>query len=114
MGRLATGKITSGKLNINKDVVVVQRDGKMIPARITKVYRYHGNQMKETEIAGTGEIVAVAGMDAITVGETLTDPENPIPLPPMEMDPPTITMNFIPNDSPFSGTERDLRDIAPY
>ncbi|MCX5782632.1 MAG: translational GTPase TypA [Elusimicrobia bacterium] len=105
LGRLATGKITSGKLNINKDVVVVERGGKIVPARITKVYRYYGNQMKETDIAGTGEIVAVAGMDEITVGETLTDPLNPIPLPPMGMDPPTITMNFIPNDSPFSGKE---------
>ena len=116
LGRLATGKITSGTLNINKDVVVFRRDGQIAPARITKVYRYFGNQMKETDIAVTGEIVAVAGMDEITVGETLTDPLNPMPLPPMEIDPPTITMNFIPNDSPFSGkegtyvTSRHIRD----
>ena len=105
LGRLATGKITSGKLNINKVVVVARRDGTVVPARITKVYRYFGNQMKETDIAGTGQIVAVAGMDEITVGETLTDPINPIPLPPMEIDPPTITMNFIANNSPFAGKE---------
>lgn len=116
LGRLATGKITSGQLNINKDVAVAKRDKSLAPARITKIYRFEGTEKKETETATVGEIVAVAGMDDITVGETLTDPLNPLPLPPMEMDPPTLSMNFIPNDSPFSGTEgtfvtsRHLRD----
>jgi GTP-binding protein len=105
LGRLATGKITSGQLNINKDVVVARRDGTLVPARITKIYTFEGSEKKETPIAGVGEIAAVAGMEDITVGETLTDPVNPIPLPPMEMDPPTLSMNFIPNDSPFSGRE---------
>ncbi len=105
LGRLATGKITSGQLNINEQVVVVKRDGTTEPARITKVYRFEGTAMKETDTADVGEIVAVAGMESITVGETLTDPNNPIPLPAMEIDPPTISMNFIPNDSPFSGRE---------
>jgi GTP-binding protein len=58
-----------------------------------------------TDIAGTGEIVAVAGMDDITVGLTYTDPDDPKPLPPTEIDPPTLSMNFIPNDSPFAGKE---------
>lgn len=105
LGRLATGKITQGQLNINKDVVVAKRDGSLVPARITKVYRFHGSEKKETDVAGVGEIVAVAGMDTITVGETLTDPKNPVPLPPIEIDPPTISMNFVPNDSPFAGRE---------
>jgi GTP-binding protein len=105
LGRLATGKITSGQLNINKNVAVSRRDGTLIPARITKIYRFERTEKKETDIAGVGEIVAVAGMEDITVGETLTDPQNPIPLPPIEIDPPTISMNFIPNDSPFSGRE---------
>ena len=105
LGRLATGKITSGQLNINKGVVVAKRDGSLVPARITKIYRFEGTEKTETSTADLGEIVAVAGMDEITVGETLTDPGNPAPLPPMEMDPPTISMNFIPNDSPFSGRE---------
>ena len=68
------------------------------------------------EIAGTGEIVAVAGMDDVTVGVTYTDPDAPRPLPPIEIDPPTLSMNFIPNDSPFAGkegsfvTSRDLEE----
>lgn len=105
LGRLAIGKITSGQLNINKDVIVARADGTAVPARITKVYRFKGSGKEETEMAGVGEIVAVAGMDAIMVGETLTDPENPLPLPGIDIDPPTISMNFIPNDSPFAGKE---------
>ena len=105
LGRLGIGKITSGTLNINKDIVVVLRDGRTIPARITKLYRFEVNRQVSIEEAGTGEIVAVAGMEEVTVGVTYTDPINPIPLPPSPIDPPTISMNFIPTDSPFSGRE---------
>ena len=105
LGRLAIGKITSGLLSINKDVIVSKTDGSISPARITKIYRFKGSGKEEVETAGVGEIVAVAGMESITVGETLTDPENPLPLPGIDIDPPTISMNFIPNDSPFAGKE---------
>jgi len=105
LGRLAIGKITSGLLNINKDVVVARADGFLAPARITKIYRFRGNDKVEVETARVGEIVSVAGMESIMVGETLTDPEHPLPLPGITVDPPTLSMNFIPNDSPFSGTE---------
>ena len=105
LGRLGIGKITSGTLNINKDIVVARRDGSLVPARITKVYRFDGNSKVATNMAGVGEIVAVAGMDDVTLGVTYTDPDDPLPLPPMEIDPCTISTNFIPNDSPFAGTE---------
>ena len=105
LGRLGIGKITGGTLNINKEIVMAQRDGTLVPARISKVYRFEGNKKVATNIAGVGEIVAVAGMDAVTLGVTYTDPDDPVPLPPMEIDPCTISTNFIPNDSPFAGTE---------
>ena len=105
LGRLGIGKITSGQLNINKSIVVAGLDGELTPARITKVYRFEGTEKVDTKVAGIGEIVAVAGMDSITVGVTFTDPDDPIPLPPIKIDPPTISMNFIPNDSPFAGRE---------
>lgn len=116
LGRLAIGKITSGELMLDRDVVVAKEDQESRPARITKIYRFKGPDKVETEAAGVGEIVAVAGMDSITIGETLTDPLNPIPLPGIEIDPPTVAMNFVPNDSPFYGkegrfvTSRHLRD----
>ena len=116
MGRLGIGKITEGTLNVNKDIAVALRDGSLIPARISKVYRFEGVGKVAVETAGTGDIVAVAGMDEVTVGVTFTDPLFPNPLPPLQIDPPTISMNFIPNDSPFAGkdgrfvTSRHLED----
>ena len=105
LGRLGIGKITSGTLNTNKEIVVAKRCGGLVPARITKVYRFEGNRKVATDIAGTGDIVAVAGMDDVTVGVTYTDPDDPKPLAPTEIDPPTLSMSFIPNDSPFAGKE---------
>jgi GTP-binding protein len=105
LGRLGIGKITSGNLAINQDVVLSLRDGTLVPARITKMYRFESNQRVAAESAVCGDIVAIAGVEQVTVGCTYTDPENPRPLPPTEIDPPTLSMNFIPNDSPFAGRE---------
>jgi GTP-binding protein len=105
LGRLGIGKITGGTLNINKEIVMARRDGSLVPARISKVYRFEGNKKVATDIAGVGEIVAVAGMDDVTLGVTYTDPDDPVPLSPMEIDPCTISTDFIPNNSPFAGTE---------
>jgi GTP-binding protein len=105
LGRLGIGKITSGSLAINQDVVLSLRDGKLVPARITKMYRFESNQRVPADSAVCGDIVAIAGVEQVTVGCTYTDPENPCPLPPTEIDPPTLSMNFIPNDSPFAGRE---------
>lgn len=116
LGRLAIGKITSGKLHIDKEVVVATPGTEVRPARIRKIYRFRGPEKSETEEAGVGEIVAVAGMETITIGETLTEPLNPAPLDGIEVDPPTVSMTFVPNDSPFYGkegrfvTSRHLRD----
>ena len=105
LGRLGIGKITGGTLNINKEIVVAMTDGSIKPARITNVFRFEVNQKVAVTSACCGDIVAISGMDEVTVGCTYTDPENPRPLPPMEIDQPVISMNFIPNDSPFAGKE---------
>jgi len=120
LGRISIGKITSGSMNINKEIVVAMRDGELRPARITKIYRFESNQKVVVNEAVCGDIVAIAGMDEVTVGCTYTDPNNPIPLPPLVIDPPTISMSFIPNDSPFAGregqfvTSRHLADRLKY
>ena len=105
LGRLGIGKITGGQLNINKDIAVVMRDGEVKPARITNVFRFEVNQKVPVTSAVCGDIVAIAGMEEVTVGCTYTDPLDPRPLPPMEIDQPVISMNFIPNDSPFAGRD---------
>jgi GTP-binding protein len=105
LGRLGIGKVVNGTLSINQPVVVARRDGSIKPVRITKIYRFSCDEKVSTETATTGEIVAVAGMEDVTVGVTFTDPDDPKPLPLIDIDPPTISMNFIPNDSPFAGKE---------
>ena len=108
LGRLAIGKVSNGNLKLNQDVLVSKLDGSTIRSRITKIYRFHVNEQVETDYAQTGDIVAVGGISDITVGETITDPENPIPLPAVELDPPTLAMTFLANDSPFSGREGEF------
>ncbi|VAW42259.1 GTP-binding protein TypA/BipA [hydrothermal vent metagenome] len=105
LGRLGIGKVVNGVLKINKDVAVVSRDGDIASTRISKIFHFEGNEKVAVNEAGVGEIVAVAGLDNVTVGVTFTDPENPAPLPIIDIDPPTLAMNFIPNDSPFAGQE---------
>lgn len=117
LGRLAIGKITSGSLKMNQDVVLASlTQGVISSSRITKIYKFESNRQIEIPTAGVGDIVAVSGIENIKVGETITEPTNPIPLPGIPVDPPTLSMNFLPNDSPFAGkegtfvTSRHLRD----
>ncbi|MFU8779563.1 MAG: translational GTPase TypA [Kiritimatiellia bacterium] len=105
LGKLGIGKITAGTVNTNQNTLIANPDGKAIPARITKIYRFEENHKLEIDAAGTGEIVAIAGTDAVYVGDTYTDPEAPCPLPALPVDPPTLAMTFFPNNSPFAGKE---------
>jgi GTP-binding protein len=105
LGRMGIGKVVNGTLRINENIVVAKRDGTITPVRVTKIFRFECDQKVPTDRAGVGEIIAVAGTEEITVGVTFTDPDNPQPLPLIEIDPPTLSMNFIPNDSPFAGLE---------
>ncbi len=108
LGRLGIGKITSGTLHTNANVVVATPRGKCEPTRITKIYRFAENKKIEVKDAVLGDIVAVAGLDSVTIGDTYTDPENPIPLPSADVDPPTLAMTFLANNSPFAGTEGEF------
>lgn len=105
LGRIGIGKVVNGRISLNSNVVVARRDGSIKPVRITKIFSFQADRKVPAESASAGDIVAVAGMDDVTVGVTFTDPDDPRPLPLIEIDPPTISMNFIPNDSPFAGRE---------
>lgn len=105
LGRLGIGKVVNGTMAINQPIAVARRDGSIKPVRISKIFRFEQDQKVAVESACLGEIVAIAGMDDVTVGVTFTDLENPRPLPLIDIDPPTISMDFLPNDSPFAGKE---------
>jgi GTP-binding protein len=104
-GRLAIGRIFSGVLNRGDEVAIVKLDGTTQKTRITKLYSFEGLNRIDAERAGTGEIVAIAGVEGITIGETVTSAENPRALVHVPVDEPTISMVFTINTSPFSGRE---------
>ncbi len=105
IGRIAIGRIFKGKIKLGQTVAVCKLDGSVKNARITKLYIYEGIRQKEVNEAVAGEIVAVAGIEDITIGETISDSQNPQALPPLQIDEPTLSMNFLVNNSPFAGKE---------
>jgi GTP-binding protein len=109
LGRSAIGKLTGGTLKTNQPVGVCQGlDAPSRPGRISKVHVFKGNGFEEVDQASAGQIVVIAGIQDITVGETIVDPANPTPLPMTLIDPPTISVEFLPNDSPFAGKEGEF------
>ncbi len=115
-GRIAIARIFSGTLNRGDDVAIVKLDGAVQQTRITKLYGFEGLERTDIERAVAGEIVAIAGVEGITIGETVTSVETPRTLLHVPVDEPTISMIFTVNTSPFSGregsyvTSRNLRE----
>ena len=108
LGRILTGRITSGVLKPNMQMKALSRDGKQIETfRISKVLAFRGLERVPVDQAEAGEIVAVAGMSEATVADTLCDPAVDTPLPAQPVDPPTLSMTFRINDGPFAGQEGD-------
>ncbi len=104
-GSTAIGRISSGEVAVGEQVVYLTADGKTIPGEITYLYDYQGLDRREIELARAGEIVAIAGLEGITIGDTICDPENPAPLPRIKVEAPTVRMSFGVNTSPFFGRE---------
>jgi len=108
LGRIVTGRITSGTIRPNQTVKVLDRDGKLIEEdRVTKVLAFRGLERSPVDEAEAGDIVAIAGLPLATVSHTICAPEVSEPLPAQPIDPPTISMTFRINDSPLAGTEGD-------
>jgi GTP-binding protein len=108
LGRILTGRITSGSIAPNQTVKAISRDGAFIEsARVTKVLAFRGLERTGVDIAEAGDIVAVAGFARATVADTLCDPSIETPLPAQPIDPPTLSMMFRINDGPFAGQEGD-------
>jgi len=105
LGPLAIGRIIDGSLKNKQKVVLCRRDGTTTPATVTGLFQYYGLGRVETDTAGAGDIVAIAGMTGIGLGESIADAVDPRPLEPLHVDEPTMSMEFRINDSPFAGKE---------
>ncbi len=116
LGRIAVGRVFNGTLKRGAEVGIGKLNGKIEPTKITKLFTFRGLDRDEAETALAGDIVAIAGVEGIQIGESITSLENPSPLEPLNIDEPTLAMVFTVNTGPLSGregnyvTSRDLRD----
>ena len=116
LGRLAIARVFNGTLHYGDEVGIAKLDGSLEKVRITKLFSFDGLKRVDITVAELGDIVAVAGVTGITIGETITSAENPAPLPNIAIDEPTIAMQFTVNTSPLAGregeyvTSRNLRE----
>ncbi len=116
VGRIAIGRIFSGTVKVGDAVAMVNGKGDPVKTRITVIYTFQGLERKEVKEASVGDIVALAGIEEINIGDTITDAENPSPLPRIKVDEPTISVVLSINTSPLSGregklvTSRNIRD----
>ena len=107
VGRIGVGKVENGTIRVNQEVVLCNHHDpdKMKKVKISKLYEFDGLNKVEVKEAGIGSIVAISGIADIHIGDTLCSPENPEPIPFQKISEPTISMNFLVNDSPFAGQE---------
>ena len=116
VGPIAVGRVERGSAKVGQSAVICKKDGSVQPIRLTKMFMYDGLKRVEAETATIGDIVQVSGVADVKIGETICDTDCPEPLPFIDIDEPTISMNFSVNNSPFAGregefvTSRHLRD----
>jgi GTP-binding protein len=115
MGRIGSGRIYHGTVKLNDPVVLIKRDGTQTRNKVTRILRYVGLKRAEVQSAIAGDIISIAGIEEVHVGETLASPERPEALPLIKVDEPTIAMFFSHSTSPLSGGRRwTLPHLAPY
>ncbi len=105
LGRLAFGRIVSGRVSVGDSVVLVHLDGRRERTNVTALFGHEGLERTEVKHAGAGDIIGLAGFEEVAIGETITDNEDRLALEFVHIDPPTIQMNFVVNDSPLAGRD---------
>lgn len=105
LGRLGIGRISRGTIKLGSPMKIIHRDGVVEDARVTKIYTFRGLKRMEVEESSAGDIIALAGMEDVDIGETIADAADPTSLPFVSIDEPTLSMNFVVNNSPFAGLE---------
>ncbi|MBR4282339.1 MAG: translational GTPase TypA, partial [Clostridia bacterium] len=116
VGRIGVGRVERGSVTVGQNITLIHQDGTKHNAKIGRLYTFEGLRRADAQSASVGDLVAISGIEGINIGETICDVTCPEPLPFVKIDEPTISMNFIVNDSPFAGkegkyvTSRNLRD----
>jgi GTP-binding protein len=116
VGRIGVGRVYNGKIKTGQQVAIVKREGEVVKSKVQQVQVFDGLGRKNAETVEAGEIVALIGLESVDIGDSICDPVNPQPLEATEIEPPTLTMMFSVNDSPFVGkdgkyvTSRNLRE----
>jgi GTP-binding protein len=116
LGRIAIGRVFNGRVRIGDQIAVCKLDGRIQQTKVTKLFAFEGLRRIDIEEAAAGDIVCLAGIEDITIGETISSVDNPAPIPPIAIDEPTVSMIFGVNTSPMSGregqfvTSRQIRD----
>lgn len=105
LGRLGIGKVHRGIIRLGGQMEVIHRDGSKEDARVTKIYTFEGLKRVEVNESSVGDIIAIAGMEDVDIGETIVDAADPTPLPFVAIEEPTLSMNFVVNNSPFAGQD---------
>jgi len=105
LGRIGIGRVTNGKVKIGDNIVLITKDGQKVATKITRLYQFENIKRVEADEISAGDIGAIAGLEDVDIGDTIADPKKPEPLPFVAIDEPTLTMNFMVNNSPFAGTE---------
>ena len=105
VGKLGTGRIYNGKITKNQEITLIKRNGELVNGKVSSIYGYEGLKKVEMEEASAGDIITIAGIDKIDIGETVSDKDNPKALPLIDIDEPTLAMTFMVNDSPFAGKD---------
>jgi len=105
LGRIGIGKVTNGKVKLGDNIVLLTKDGGKIATKITRLYQFENIKRVEADEISAGDIGAIAGLEDVDIGDTIADPKKPEALPFVAIDEPTLTMNFMVNNSPFAGTE---------
>ena len=108
-GRIAIGRILNGKITANQEVMHINREGVQKKIKVTSLMTFEGLGKKEAQEASAGDIVAITGILNVNIGETVADPLNPLPLPLLKIEEPTVRMTFSVNSSPFAGREGDFK-----
>jgi GTP-binding protein len=105
IGKIGIARIFNGTISMGETVTLVKADGEKVKGRVSKLIGFKGLEKMDIQAAGHGDIVAIAGFETIDVGDSLCDPANPMPLDPLHIEEPTLSVTFAVNDSPLAGTE---------